>query len=59
MSRGGEHFMVAIIPWPLISEVGDIEGILKGFPHLGPVGIIKNVGITSGIKREMRSNKHG
>lgn len=51
--------MVAIIPWPLISEVGDIEGILKGFPHLGPVGIIKNVGITSGIKREMRSNKHG
>lgn len=51
--------MVVIIFWFLILEVGDIEGILKGFFYLGFVGIIKNVGIILGIKREMRSNKYG
>lgn len=56
MKRGRDYVMVGIRPWPLVSEMGGIEGILKGSPHPRLVTIIKNIGIMLRIIVKMRSN---
>lgn len=56
MKRGREYVLIAISPWPLVSERDVIKGILKGSPPSRLITIIKKIDIILRITVKMRSN---